>query len=355
MAIDTKLDLIPSLGDEAKKHRELFEIGSNRTTTGSGTYISATSLTSYNYTAGTQDLFEQLGVVLQDYNIDQGAWDSIQTTIDGLDFIPKDQFDQVRVYHQDTGVADAMIVVTSPTVDFDFTLNGNILPIIPLFDNTGATTIVVDGSITYDVVKWDTGTSAYVALEAGDIGKNKQIDLRWDIAGRFVLSPSGGGSIKSTQRGSTTALQGAILANITISSVDITKSIPIVTVRAGANNTEYLFVKAELTSSTNLRLTRDSAIVGTTIVEWQVVELSSISNLQKLTGSIDITTTAFKDISISSVDLSKAFVIGTTQSDVGNVYGGFFTYQLTTSTNVRISTYTTISPATASYVIYVID
>ena len=59
-----KSDLVATFGDEAKKFRELMELGNNRGA-GSSPFTSATSAVSYFYT-DEDDLFDQLGTALED-------------------------------------------------------------------------------------------------------------------------------------------------------------------------------------------------------------------------------------------------------------------------------------------------
>ena len=79
-----KTDLSATYGDEAKKFRELYEKGTLRTTTGSGSYTSLTSTIVYAYTAGDQDLFLQLGALLSSNNIIASDWNAILTNISSL-------------------------------------------------------------------------------------------------------------------------------------------------------------------------------------------------------------------------------------------------------------------------------
>ena len=73
MAITQKFNLPSVLGDEAKRYRELFEKGNNRTAAGSVSFTSATSGTTYNSTSGEAGIFAQLQTALEDYNVD-AAW-----------------------------------------------------------------------------------------------------------------------------------------------------------------------------------------------------------------------------------------------------------------------------------------
>lgn len=64
-----KYDLPNSLIDEWTQFQILFALGNTRTSTGSGTFTSTTSSTSYPYTGGQNDLFNQLQTVLNPYLI----------------------------------------------------------------------------------------------------------------------------------------------------------------------------------------------------------------------------------------------------------------------------------------------
>lgn len=78
MAITEKYNLPAQYGDEAKKFRELFEKGSNRTTTGSTPFVSSTSGTTYNTTTGDAGIFNQISDTLEIYAIDKSWTDKIR-------------------------------------------------------------------------------------------------------------------------------------------------------------------------------------------------------------------------------------------------------------------------------------
>lgn len=53
------------------------------TTSGSGSWVSTSSGTTYSYTSGLQDLFNQLAVVLEDYTVTSLEWNLIRSFIYG--------------------------------------------------------------------------------------------------------------------------------------------------------------------------------------------------------------------------------------------------------------------------------
>ena len=121
----------------------------------------------------------------------------------------------------------------------------------------------------------------------------------------------------SVQRGSFTNAMNPT-ENVTISSVDLTKSIPIVSYRVGGGtwgSNDY--IKAKLTTSTNLelQLVQESAAA---IVEWQVVEFTDIAVVQ--TGDVAFASgEGSKTDTLTSVDTSKAWLIYGYTSDDGTI------------------------------------
>ena len=84
MAITQKFNLPALLGDEAKRYRELFEKGVNRTASGSVTFTSSTSGTAYNSVTGENGIFAQLQAALSDYNIDAPWVTSVGTELNNV-------------------------------------------------------------------------------------------------------------------------------------------------------------------------------------------------------------------------------------------------------------------------------
>jgi len=117
----------------------------------------------------------------------------------------------------------------------------------------------------------------------------------------------------TVQRGSTTL--GTLPANIGISSVDTSKAVPIVSLRTnGVDYDTNDFLRAKITTSTNLQLNMDAACAPCT-AEWQVVEFAA-ATVQ--TGDIswaagDATRTA----TVTTVDTAKSWLLFSYQSAAG--------------------------------------
>ena len=133
------------------------------------------------------------------------------------------------------------------------------------------------------------------------VGTSGAVTVKWYVA-EFT-------SGVSVQRGTSPALTGTS-ADITISSVDLTKSFPLVSFRItgttfGGND----FVKAKLTSATNLNLAMQANGDATAFVEWQVVQYACAS-----VQSGDVTfanTETSKTATVTSVDTAKSWLLST--------------------------------------------
>lgn len=159
------------------------------------------------------------------------------------------------------------------------------------------------------------------------------INLRWQV----VEFSSG----VTVQRGS--RVMNSATENVALSSVDTSKSFPIITLRnVGVEFTAEDGVEAYISSSTNLELAGGAA--GTYVtVEWQVVEYDNAS-VQVVQQSV---TAQNVNVSISSVDLSKTFLVGSFAPGSGVTLGSeeFPNWKLTTSTNLNFYRYSTTSDA----------
>jgi hypothetical protein len=120
----------------------------------------------------------------------------------------------------------------------------------------------------------------------------------------------------SVQRGNVN-LAGATTGNATLTAVDTTKSFPIVSFRT-AGNTPWNsndFLKAKITTTTNLELALQANGDGTAVAEWQVVEYSCAA---VTSGDISFAAgDSSKTATVSISDLSKAWPIYTYNSASG--------------------------------------
>jgi chitodextrinase len=131
------------------------------------------------------------------------------------------------------------------------------------------------------------------------------ITVKWYVA-EFI-------SGVSVQRGSTA--MDATTKNIPLTAIDTTRSFPIITYRvSGSSYTNDDFVKAKITSSTNLELTINLP-TATGIVEWQVIEFA---DSQVQSGSVSFAATdSIKTVTMNAVDTGKSWLIYTYKTDPG--------------------------------------
>ena len=134
-----------------------------------------------------------------------------------------------------------------------------------------------------------------------------------NLLSKFGLTGNSNGSnIKSIQRGEYEFQQNSTWANVTISQVDISMSIVLISIASDGNSatTNDLLVSAYLINSENIRLSRGGTQVSPgCLVSWQVIEFNNI-NLQ--TGFLDWTLATAndnKDVLISHVEVSKTLII----------------------------------------------
>lgn len=139
---------------------------------------------------------------------------------------------------------------------------------------------------------------------------------------KYKVSGSGGSNIKSTQRG-VASYTGRTILDITISSVDLTKSIVKVSQIHGFDTAAKVMIKAELTSPTNLQLTTVTADGGasTITIDWEVIEFNNVKSLQR--GSVSSSTTSETVVTISAIDPNKSII--------------FFSYKHTNAVSTDVS------------------
>lgn len=214
------------------------------------------------------------------------------------------KLDIARTAVTDTGIADAYVVDTAGT--FDLTLDGNILTFIPSNTNTSTSQIVIDGQTAKAIKKADD-TGTLIDLEEGDLLKNRPSQLAWSVGSDFfTLRPSGGSNIKSIQRGNVTISFSNLTQSVTISEVDTTKSIIILSYTSTSSPPNYGSIKprAYFATGTSFTLERGNASHSGLVVSWQVIEFKDIKSLQS--GQTTAATSSTGTQAISSVDLSKS-------------------------------------------------
>jgi hypothetical protein len=139
------------------------------------------------------------------------------------------------------------------------------------------------------------------------IGTTGTITIHWYVA-EFNNNVS-------VQRGSD-SMPTVTSDNVTLSSVNTAKSFVIVSMRtSGATYDANDFVKAKLTSSTNLALDLQGSSMSDTVVEWQVIEYTD-ATVQ--TGDISfLAADSSKTATVTAIDTSKSWLVYSYNSAAG--------------------------------------
>lgn len=225
-----------------------------------------------------------------------------------------------------SGTSSATVTITAVTTSHAFVV----------FSARLGSTIAdpVDGQVSGQITNATTLTFA----RKGTVGN---INIKWYVA-EF---PSG----VTVQRGAQD-IAGAT-TNITITSVDTTKSFVLISARTtGSTFGRDDYFEARLTSATNLQLNIAGLGATSPTVEWQVVQYTD-SSVQS--GQVSFATTdTSKTASVTSVDTSKSWLIYSYQLDdnaiinpnVASIRG-----QLTNSTTLTFDRYASGNAATLTY------
>ena len=127
---------------------------------------------------------------------------------------------------------------------------------------------------------------------------------------------AGGAGIKSVQLINYNFLSTEASKDITITSIDTTKSIAII---SGKGDNLYKcddITSVQILNSTTVRLIRGRANGANTVAFVQVIEFYSVKSKQS--GTFNLTTTAEQTLAITSVDIEKSMLIAswyTTNTD----------------------------------------
>ncbi|MEP2671482.1 MAG: hypothetical protein ABJH04_20935, partial [Cyclobacteriaceae bacterium] len=145
-----------------------------------------------------------------------------------------------------------------------------------------------------------------------------------------VVGSSFGAELYRKQSG-TVSLTGASVS-VPIEPVCMSNSFMVFSMSVDNTSPDNFLVGGEIASSASLNFERDGS-TGTVTIKWQVFEFSSGVTVQH-GSSTNVGNTA---VSISSVDLTKSFVIATGRNN-GSQYGSDdgFSADLTTATNLQL-------------------
>jgi hypothetical protein len=150
----------------------------------------------------------------------------------------------------------------------------------------------------------------------------------------------------TVQRGITSVNNAS--TNVTISTVDLTKSFAIVTLMSAgwASYNDYNYeecVKASLSSSTTLNLAIQTRTFSQTVA-WQVIEYDACT-VQQINYTIP-STSITSDLSISSIDPLRTFVCGSFSTGEGVLSGrDMFNFYILNDTTIRFKRLNVVASA----------
>ena len=174
-----------------------------------------------------------------------------------------------------------------------------------------------------------------------NVGDATAADIDWQVWEDSNLT---------VQRGSIADLSGSC-NNVTISTVDLSKSFVLVAMRNHDTATQdNNFIRARLTTTTNLELCVAKNSSGAQGVEWQVAEYANaaVQRGQLVFGTADASLTA----AITSVDLSKAMLLYSWEAETGteaDIGQKLFQGKFDTSTQISVTRDNTGSAATVNW------
>jgi hypothetical protein len=124
-------------------------------------------------------------------------------------------------------------------------------------------------------VTWTNTRAGYLDNLDATISSRSTLtaDQVWSYGTKNVTATTIPSVIQSVQRGTTTLTNnGTLTTNVTISAVDLNKSfVQIISNLGSFSDLPSIFIMAELTSTTNLQLSREDNDADVTVV-WQVIE-----------------------------------------------------------------------------------
>ncbi len=169
------------------------------------------------------------------------------------------------------------------------------------------------------------------------------------LAASILLAGAGSTSavpLHSVQSGSATVSSGSSSAVVPITAVDPAKAFLVFTLRHDIDNPADSMVTGQLVGNNSLTFQRVGTSTDVTL-EWSVVEFLSGVTVQRGSLALDAPT---KNVTISSVDLSKSFPL-VTQRIGGTVTSDddFIRTRLTSSTNLEIAAFNDRGDSTAEW------
>ncbi|MGF1666467.1 MAG: tandem-95 repeat protein, partial [Acidimicrobiia bacterium] len=278
---------------------------------------------------------------------DVAGWAISQNSISGSAWIG------IALYDGNDGLAAPMITAAasaSGEATVDYTVTGPAgTYMVEFFDNTVAGPGGFGEGETYlgfDSIAHPGGTATHTHTVSVPAGAIVSATLTEDLGGGDLGSTSEFSNaftviqgvepvvLDNVQKGTATLAGGSSSVTATIAAVDPTKAFLQFSVRGNNSRPGDITVTGELTNATTLTFAREET-TGTVTIEWSVVEFVSGVSVQR--GSTTLASTS-TDLPISTVDLSRSFVLMNSRA-TGGTFGAndFPRAALTSPSNLRIS------------------
>lgn len=199
------------------------------------------------------------------------------------------------------------------------------------------------------------------AVLAGEIKANKPLSVVRVGSSFFIRSAGGGSNIKSIQKGITSLIDYAIDVNVPINNIDVNNSVVYFSIRTKNTTLNTTFVKAKLTSGTNINFAAGTS--GQNIeISWHVIEFKGLKSFQKGETTFTSNTLAGNEsliVNINSIDLTKSILIfnysyAYNHTDISKA---FLEGYLNSANDIKFLTKTSASSDSVSYNIqwYVVE
>lgn len=138
-------------------------------------------------------------------------------------------------------------------------------------------------------------------------------------------------AIKSIQRGTASFVDGATSATVSVTGVDLTKAVLLVTYNNSSSDNAAMFINGVITNSTTLTFTRDTGSRAN-YFSWQLIEFNNVKSLQSGIFTLGVATSG--TVTISTVTTSKAIVFISFTGTSSNIYYDVVSAELTNATTI---------------------
>ena len=153
--------------------------------------------------------------------------------------------------------------------------------------------------------------------------------------GRGVIEGSLiGSNIKVLQSGEINMTTNSV--DVTISQIDVSKSIAVITYTGGSGSKISLFSTIKIVNSTTITIERGGSLNSNKVC-WKVIEYKNVKTTQKGSKLISFDSGSFFDVPISAINTNKSICqhyIRVT-NDSTEIERMFFTSKFINNTNIR--------------------